>query len=242
MSGNKEIPHELVYIFKRLEGCSLHNHKEFTIGEILQYISFQLVAEPDNITLQRLAISNIDGVRGLQTPISFTLSRRKDLFWHDKKTGGYSLQPRAGEDLFPPGEFNLPLITEKASEQGRMQSRKEHKIWVKGHYERNPSLQADFRKRIFEAYGTECYVDNCNAFVHQLEAAHIQAVQHFGSFETENGRPLCANHHLSFDKGYLRFKDDKFFWGNSVLSDGDSEEVRKKYGEHELTEDDLWFP
>lgn len=55
----------------------------------------------------------------------------------------------------------------------------------------------DVRKR----YGSKCAV--CGLKVNDLvQAAHLISKKDGGSDDARNGLPLCANHHLAFDRGY----------------------------------------
>ncbi len=60
------------------------------------------------------------------------------------------------------------------------------------------SRERSFRKRVLNTYGCKCAI--CGESVKEvIQAAHIIAVEHGGSDDTENGVCLCANHHLMFD-------------------------------------------
>jgi hypothetical protein len=53
--------------------------------------------------------------------------------------------------------------------------------------------------KVFQRYGSACAV--CGLDVYGLvQAAHIRAKRRNGSDDERNALPLCANHHLAFDK------------------------------------------
>lgn len=59
--------------------------------------------------------------------------------------------------------------------------------------------QGRFAMKVFQRYGTACSV--CGLDVYGLvQAAHLRAKKRSGSDDERNALPLCANHHLAFDK------------------------------------------
>lgn len=66
---------------------------------------------------------------------------------------------------------------------------------------RNRPNQVRFAFNVFKRYGTGCAI--CAVDVAGLvQAAHLVAKSKRGSDDARNGLPLCANHHLAFDRGY----------------------------------------
>lgn len=66
---------------------------------------------------------------------------------------------------------------------------------------RNRPNQVRFAFNVYKRYGAECAV--CGLTVTGLlQAAHLLAKKDGGSDDARNGLPLCANHHLAFDRGY----------------------------------------
>lgn len=66
---------------------------------------------------------------------------------------------------------------------------------------RNRPNQVRFAFDVFKRYGTGCAV--CVVDVAGLvQAAHLVAKSKKGSDDARNGLPLCANHHVAFDRGY----------------------------------------
>jgi hypothetical protein len=66
---------------------------------------------------------------------------------------------------------------------------------------RNRPNQVRFAFDVFKRYGLECAV--CGLNVQGLiQAAHLLSKKQKGSDDARNGLPLCANHHLAFDRGY----------------------------------------
>lgn len=66
---------------------------------------------------------------------------------------------------------------------------------------RNRPNQVRFAFQVFKRYGEVCAV--CTVDVAGLvQAAHLVAKGKRGSDDPRNGLPLCANHHLAFDRGY----------------------------------------
>lgn len=66
---------------------------------------------------------------------------------------------------------------------------------------RNRPNQVRFTFDVYKRYGTACAV--CGLGVKGLlQAAHILSKKDGGSDDPRNGLPLCANHHLAFDRGY----------------------------------------
>jgi putative restriction endonuclease len=104
----------------------------------------------------------------------------------------------------PPAEPALPFNpTEDADEASTFTAR------------RNRPNQVRFAFDVFKRYGTGCAV--CAVDVAGVvQAAHLVAKSKRGSDDARNGLPLCANHHLAFDRGYwcidpdlkLHAKDD----------------------------------
>ncbi|MBT2522756.1 HNH endonuclease [Arthrobacter sp. ISL-28] len=63
----------------------------------------------------------------------------------------------------------------------------------------NRPNQGRFAMKVFQRYGTACAV--CGLDVYGLvQAAHLRAKKRSGSDDERNGLPLCANHHLAFDR------------------------------------------
>ncbi len=66
---------------------------------------------------------------------------------------------------------------------------------------RNRPNQVRFAYDVFKRYGHECAV--CGLSIQGLlQAAHLLSKKRKGSDDPRNGLPLCANHHLAFDRGY----------------------------------------
>jgi hypothetical protein len=66
---------------------------------------------------------------------------------------------------------------------------------------RNRPNQVRFAYDVYKRYGHECAV--CGLSIQGLlQAAHLLAKKRKGSDDPRNGLPLCANHHLAFDRGY----------------------------------------
>lgn len=66
---------------------------------------------------------------------------------------------------------------------------------------RNRPNQVRFAFQVFKRYGEVCAV--CAVDVAGVvQAAHLVAKGKRGSDDPRNGLPLCANHHLAFDRGY----------------------------------------
>ena len=57
-----------------------------------------------------------------------------------------------------------------------------------------------FRDRVLGTYGTACII--CGYSVH-VEAAHLDPKHQVSDDRTENGAPLCRNHHWELDNGHL---------------------------------------
>lgn len=66
---------------------------------------------------------------------------------------------------------------------------------------RNRPNQVRFAFDVYKRYGTECAVCGLNV-KGLLQAAHLLSKKLGGSDDPRNGLPLCANHHLAFDRGY----------------------------------------
>lgn len=66
---------------------------------------------------------------------------------------------------------------------------------------RNRPNQVRFAFDVYKRYGTECAVCGLNV-QGLLQAAHLLSKKDGGSDDARNGLPLCANHHLAFDRGY----------------------------------------
>lgn len=65
----------------------------------------------------------------------------------------------------------------------------------------NRKNQARFAFNVYKRYGTGCAV--CGVNVQGLvQAAHLLSKKDKGSDDARNGLPLCANHHLAFDRHY----------------------------------------
>ena len=65
--------------------------------------------------------------------------------------------------------------------------------------------QQRFAAAVFATYGTTCAV--CSFAVQGIvQAAHLVAKSRGGVDDPRNGLPLCANHHLSFDRGLWFFE------------------------------------
>ena len=66
---------------------------------------------------------------------------------------------------------------------------------------RNRPNQVRFAFDVFKRYGAVCAA--CGLNVKGLvQAAHLLSKKLGGSDDARNGLPLCANHHLAFDRGY----------------------------------------
>lgn len=66
---------------------------------------------------------------------------------------------------------------------------------------RNRPNQARFAFDVLKRYGDSCAV--CDVSVPGLvQAAHLLSKKKSGSDDPRNGLPLCANHHIAFDRGY----------------------------------------
>ncbi|WP_104088575.1 HNH endonuclease [Arthrobacter sp. GMC3] len=66
---------------------------------------------------------------------------------------------------------------------------------------KNRKNQARFAFNVYKRYGTGCAV--CGFTVQGLvQAAHLLSKKNNGSDDARNGLPLCANHHLAFDRHY----------------------------------------
>ncbi|MGG6382450.1 HNH endonuclease [Paenarthrobacter sp. NEAU-H11] len=63
----------------------------------------------------------------------------------------------------------------------------------------NRPNQGRFAMKVFQRYGSACAV--CGLDVYGLvQAAHLRAKKRSGSDDERNALPLCANHHLAFDR------------------------------------------
>lgn len=67
--------------------------------------------------------------------------------------------------------------------------------------------QVRFAFDVYKRYGTECAVCGLNV-KGLLQAAHLLSKKDGGSDDPRNGLPLCANHHLAFDRGYWCMDED----------------------------------
>lgn len=87
----------------------------------------------------------------------------------------------------PAGEDDAPFtLTDEASK--RTYSLRE-----------NRPNQGRFAMKVFQRYGSACAV--CGLDVYGLvQAAHLRAKMRSGSDDERNALPLCANHHLAFDR------------------------------------------
>lgn len=66
---------------------------------------------------------------------------------------------------------------------------------------KNRPNQVRFVFDVFKRYGSACAV--CGLTIRPLlQAAHLLSKKLGGSDDARNGLPLCANHHLAFDRGY----------------------------------------
>lgn len=63
---------------------------------------------------------------------------------------------------------------------------------------------ASFRARVLAAYGTSCVI--CG-YSHHVEAAHLNPKHQISDDRTENGAPLCPNHHWELDNGLLKVEE-----------------------------------
>lgn len=79
------------------------------------------------------------------------------------------------------------------------------------------SFQASFRHQVLTQWGAQCYVCRLDQ-IEIIQAAHLKAHAEGGAAHWKNGRPLCANHHLAFDRGLMRWNstDDRFEWLDGV--------------------------
>ncbi|NIJ03029.1 hypothetical protein FHR86_003377 [Paenarthrobacter ilicis] len=66
---------------------------------------------------------------------------------------------------------------------------------------KNRPNQVRFAFEVYKRYGTGCAVCGLNV-KGLLQAAHLLSKKLGGSDDARNGLPLCANHHLAFDRGY----------------------------------------
>lgn len=72
---------------------------------------------------------------------------------------------------------------------------------------KNRPNQVRFAFEVFKRYGAGCAV--CPVDVDGLiQAAHIVSKSNQGTDDARNGLPLCANHHLAFDRGYWCIDQD----------------------------------
>ncbi|MEJ1179565.1 MULTISPECIES: HNH endonuclease [unclassified Pseudarthrobacter] len=63
----------------------------------------------------------------------------------------------------------------------------------------NRPNQGRFAMKVFQRYGSACAV--CGLDIYGLvQAAHLRAKKRSGSDDERNALPLCANHHLAFDR------------------------------------------
>jgi putative restriction endonuclease len=61
--------------------------------------------------------------------------------------------------------------------------------------------QQQFAMKVFHRYGAACAVCGID-LAGLIDAAHLCAAGHSGSFDARNGLPLCALHHRAFDRGF----------------------------------------
>jgi putative restriction endonuclease len=66
---------------------------------------------------------------------------------------------------------------------------------------KNRPNQLRFAFGVQKRYGTKCAVCGLN-IQGLIQAAHLLSKKLGGSDDARNGLPLCANHHLAFDRGY----------------------------------------
>lgn len=72
---------------------------------------------------------------------------------------------------------------------------------------RNRPNQMRFAFKVFRRYGPACVA--CGLEIKGLvQAAHLHAKKLLGSDDPRNGIPLCANHHIAFDKGLWAIDPD----------------------------------
>ncbi|MBI3159681.1 MAG: HNH endonuclease [Chloroflexi bacterium] len=67
--------------------------------------------------------------------------------------------------------------------------------------------QSKFRRVVLQRYGVKCAVCEVTV-IDLLEAAHLVSKEDGGTDDPRNGLPLCANHHLAFDKGLFSINAD----------------------------------
>lgn len=79
------------------------------------------------------------------------------------------------------------------------------------------AFQARFRQQVLEQWGKFCFVCELDQ-AEIIEAAHLIAHADGGRPTADNGRPLCANHHLAFDRGLIRWnpQNEKFVWVRGI--------------------------
>lgn len=77
--------------------------------------------------------------------------------------------------------------------------------------------QARFRKDVLAHWGACCSVCQLDQ-IEIIQAAHLKAHADGGSTHRDNGRPLCANHHLAFDRGLLVWESsgERFVWADGI--------------------------
>lgn len=66
---------------------------------------------------------------------------------------------------------------------------------------KNRPNQVRFAFGVYKRYGIKCAVCGLNV-KGLLQAAHLLSKSFGGTDDARNGLPLCANHHLAFDRGY----------------------------------------
>lgn len=99
-------------------------------------------------------------------------------------------------------------------------------------YERS-TRDADFRKRVIEAYDYQCAVCGFDLRLNDLpvglEAAHVKWHNHGGPDDVTNGICLCSLHHSLFDRGVFRIgKDYRLYLSSWISNYGSSiEKIRK---------------
>ena len=109
--------------------------------------------------------------------------------------------PRVGKDSFRSEFDDMPAVYDHLTARDRVTQ-----------LLRRPVRDRNFRKTILRAYGARCAITGLRLINGggraEVEAAHIQPVEHNGPDIVSNGIALCGTAHWMFDRGMVGLGED----------------------------------
>lgn len=171
------------------------------------YTAMEAVLNPKGYTLCK------QGKDSLRFFVNTVAVKKNYLYPSDKTSPGWRLTPHGREFLSTtgtkPAETTINLVQQENPEL----SEQRELVEVEGYFDaanieearRRVTVsivqrqgQAEFRRKLLEAYNYQCPVTGCNA-ESALEAAHIIPYKGVETNYTSNGLPLRADVHILFD-------------------------------------------